>query len=1150
MRRLQFFLICLGIMLLGVVMARTPLFLNFANSVITANSADISFDFDLPDPAWNGDLFIDYGTTPTAFSSRIYLGAVVGGALQPKTYSFSGLIPGTTYYWGALYVDSVTGVSNSPIQSFTTLQNLTVTINGTGSGTVLSSPAGINCTATCSGNFPAGSVTLTATPNAGSSFSGWAGACTNATGDCIVTMEAAKTVYASFTTNPFALTVTTTGYGTVSSIPAGINCPSVCTADFAPGTIVELTVTPDAGAAFTGWGGPCTSSGTNPSCSVTIIADTTVNADTAPLGSLYIAVDGLPSGSSTELQVTGPGLVDAPTVLTGTRQFYLKTASGTYTVTAPNVVVAGITYTPNIVTQTANIYPGVGGSQQLTFTYSIQVFTLDIIKAGVGTGTVSSNPAGIDCGATCSSSFSQNTVVSLSAIATSGSRFAGWTGDCTNITGDCVVTMNAVKSVTATFEPVVFSLTLASGGAGIGYITFPALSTSCATQCSVGISNGTVITLTATAYPGYTFAGWSGPCSGVGDCTFIMNSTTTVNANFNANPPVLFSITKNGTGTGSISSDIPGIDCGATCTANFNQDTVVSFAVTPDTGSRFAGWAGACTGTGDCKVTMDAAKNVTATFNLIPKFALTVTKTGAGTISSSPVGIDCGATCTSSFDQNTVVTLTPTPGSGISFLGWTGACTGIGACTVTMNALKSVSASFEPTPLPVFALTTTIDTTGTGTGNVSSNPVGINCPTTCSKNFDQNTSVTLTATPVAGSSFAGWTGACTGLTTCSVTMDAAKTVTATFNLIPKFALTVTKSSTGTGTGSISSDPAGIDCGSTCTSSFLQGKIVTLTASAASGSSFAGWTGDCTGTGACAVTMDAAKSVTATFNTNAVPTFALTVTKTGAGTILSAPAGIDCGATCTSSFNQGTSITLTATPAAGSSFTGWTGACTGTATCVITMDAVKTVTATFTANPPANVSSSKPSNAPADRMVIKGSSDNAALAFALTLPNGSLSSITLNVSGSGNDATDLTNVKLYKDSNANGLVDAGEPMLASGKFLGNDGTLTLTPASVAVLAASGATQFVVAVDVNNTLAALRFAPVLGGLLLMGLGVRRRRWLGAVGLVLLLNSCQPPIPAPEIRTYQINLTAVTAKDSSNVAVNITGLPIAGATLSIEK
>jgi uncharacterized repeat protein (TIGR02543 family) len=113
---------------------------------------------------------------------------------------------------------------------------------------------------------------------------------------------------------------------------------------------------------------------------------------------------------------------------------------------------------------------------------------------------------------------------------------------------------------------------------------------------------------------------------------------------------------------------------------------------------------------------------------------------------------------------------------------------------------------------------------------------------------------------------------------------------------------------------------------------------------AAGWAFTGWSGACTGTGPCAVTMSAARSVTATFK----PLYTLTVTKagTGQGTVTNAQVGIDCGDDCTASVPAGTVVALTAAPAPGSTFAGWSGACTGTAGCNVTMAAAKSVTATF------------------------------------------------------------------------------------------------------------------------------------------------------------------------------------------------------------
>jgi hypothetical protein len=100
-----------------------------------------------------------------------------------------------------------------------------------------------------------------------------------------------------------------------------------------------------------------------------------------------------------------------------------------------------------------------------------------------------------------------------------------------------------------------------------------------------------------------------------------------------------------------------------------------------------------------------------------------------------------------------------------------------------------------------------------------------------------------------------------------------------------------------------------------------------------------------------VSMTQARSVTASFTTTGGSTFTLTVTKagTGSGTVRSTPAGVSCGADCTEAYTSGTSVTLTARAGIGSTFSGWSGACTGAGPCVLSMTQARSVTATFTVN---------------------------------------------------------------------------------------------------------------------------------------------------------------------------------------------------------
>jgi hypothetical protein len=180
--------------------------------------------------------------------------------------------------------------------------------------------------------------------------------------------------------------------------------------------------------------------------------------------------------------------------------------------------------------------------------------------------------------------------------------------------------------------------------------------------------------------------------------------------------------------------------------------------------------------------------------------------------------------------------------------------------------------------------------------------------------------------------------------------SSSRTVTANFTL-NTYTLSVNKA--GTGSGTVTSAPAGINCGTDCSETYNYNTSVTLTATASTGSTFTEWSGaGCTGT--CTVTMDAAKSVTATFTLN---TYTLSVIKagTGSGTVTSNPAGINCGTDCSETYNYNTSVTLTAAAATGSTFTRWSGSgCSGTGTCTVTMNAAKSVTATFTSLPPPSV----------------------------------------------------------------------------------------------------------------------------------------------------------------------------------------------------
>jgi hypothetical protein len=152
--------------------------------------------------------------------------------------------------------------------------------------------------------------------------------------------------------------------------------------------------------------------------------------------------------------------------------------------------------------------------------------------------------------------------------------------------------------------------------------------------------------------------------------------------------------------------------------------------------------------------------------------------------------------------------------------------------------------------------------------------------------------------------------------------------------------------TGTGVGTVGSSPAGINCGTACSYTYAAGTAVTLTATPSSGSTFSGWSsGGCSGTDPCTLAGNGSVTVAATFA--ALPTYTLTVSKKGSGTVSSSPLGISCGSLCSAGYTDGTAITLTAMPGRGAKFLGWSGgACSGTGTCIVTLIGNVSVLATF------------------------------------------------------------------------------------------------------------------------------------------------------------------------------------------------------------
>jgi hypothetical protein len=150
-----------------------------------------------------------------------------------------------------------------------------------------------------------------------------------------------------------------------------------------------------------------------------------------------------------------------------------------------------------------------------------------------------------------------------------------------------------------------------------------------------------------------------------------------------------------------------------------------------------------------------------------PQVPLSIAMIGAGRVSSDLPGLDCTVACTTQWDKGTTVLLTATPGRGLRFVRWAGACTGNSSCTLPLTQAQSVTAVFGPRTIPL-----KVTTSGHGT---------VRCSPVCSKAFAAGKQLTLRAVPAKGWMFAGWSGGCKGTrTVCRPATESALTVRAAF----------------------------------------------------------------------------------------------------------------------------------------------------------------------------------------------------------------------------------------------------------------------------------------------------------------------------------------------------------------------------------
>ncbi|MGG9971975.1 InlB B-repeat-containing protein [Ferruginibacter sp. SUN002] len=573
--------------------------------------------------------------------------------------------------------------------------------------------------------------------------------------------------------------------------------------------------------------------------------------------------------------------------------------------------------------------------------------------------TTNSNPSA-GGSVTGAGTYNAGAVATLTAIPAAGYIFTGWSGDATGTTTSASVTMNSDKTATANFQ--------LSGGGGGSTIRIEDDATTSTGLClfdgsistNSGANNGKVINLSNSINK---VIEWSVSAGTTGSYTlnwryvnssssnaftmkllvngvtidvalpFPQTSSSTVFSNTSKTVTLVQGINKIRleTTTSAATADIDWIEitgetptaanCSTTTTYSlstlvtpspggtvtgagiYTAGTVATVTATPASGYTFTGWSGDASGTAtSVNITMNGNKSVTANFTPV-----VVTYTLTTTASPTTGGTLTGA---GTYNAGSVVTVTATPASGYTFTGWSGDAAGTAtSISVTIDANKAVTANFAPI---MYTLTTTASPVAGGT-------------VTGAGTYNAGSVVTVTATPASGYTFTGWSGDAAGTaTSISVTIDANKAVTANFAPMT-YTLTTTASPVAGGTV-------------TGAGTYNAGSVVTVTATPASGYTFTGWSGDASGTAtSISVTVDANKAITANF-TPIIVTYTLTTASlpTAGGTVTGA-----------GTYNAGSVATVTANPASGYTFTGWSGDAAGTTnSTTVSMNGNKIVTANF------------------------------------------------------------------------------------------------------------------------------------------------------------------------------------------------------------